>query len=182
MEAMQARGAGAVGNEDESTSAAPAVCPTNRLISGLAQAAIVVEGDVGSGALITARYAQAQKRAAFAVPGSVYGAASRGPHRLLSESAEAMAVLTRVAEAIGLAIPARPASAREALSPAGASPEAQLLVTLGEDLVHIDNVVARPGFAAAQVAAALAVLEARGLVQAAGRRFARCGPGRAGHS
>jgi DNA processing protein len=59
----------------------------NRLISGLADVVVVAEGDVASGAMITARQAQAQGRPVFAVPGSIYAPGSRGTHRLLAAGA-----------------------------------------------------------------------------------------------
>src|SRR5205807_9455380 len=61
--------------------------PRNRLISALAQAVVVVEGGVDSGSLITARHAAVQGRPVYAVPGSVFSAASRGPHHLLVRGA-----------------------------------------------------------------------------------------------
>ena len=59
----------------------------NRLISGISRACIVVECDKGSGALITAKHAQAQGRGVFAVPGKVGEASSFGTLGLISDGA-----------------------------------------------------------------------------------------------
>ncbi len=60
----------------------------NRLISGLSLGTVVVEAAVKSGALITARFAQAQGRDVFAVAGSVIDPANEGTNRLIHDGAK----------------------------------------------------------------------------------------------
>lgn len=55
----------------------------NRVISALSDAVIVVEGDIDSGALITARFAIKQNKKLFAVPGSLGLRTSFGPNALI---------------------------------------------------------------------------------------------------
>ncbi|MBQ8908275.1 MAG: DNA-processing protein DprA [Clostridia bacterium] len=59
----------------------------NRIISGLSEAVIVVEGDLRSGSLITAEHAKKQGKRVFAVPGSVKDKGSEGPLLLLKNGA-----------------------------------------------------------------------------------------------
>ena len=59
----------------------------NRIISGLCQGVLVVEGAAGSGALITARRAIDQGRAVFALPGKIDESNSEGPNELIREGA-----------------------------------------------------------------------------------------------
>jgi len=65
-------------------------CPANfprrnRIISGLSLGCIVVESDLRGGAMITASCAHRQKRALFAVPGSIAQRTSAGPHALIRD-------------------------------------------------------------------------------------------------
>jgi DNA processing protein len=57
----------------------------NRILSAVSLGVLVVEGDVDSGALITARLALDQNREVFAVPGSIYAPTHRGANKLIRE-------------------------------------------------------------------------------------------------
>lgn len=151
--------------------------PRNRIISGLARAVVVVEGDVDSGALITAWYAAAQGRRVFAVPGSICAPTSRGPHRLLSRGARV--VEDPHALLAALHVPPGKVFRRETGEPLEPA-EARVLAVLEGQALHIDRVIERAGLSPSRVLGALAALEVRGLVrQFPGKNFARqpYGPG-----
>ncbi|MBE6662726.1 MAG: DNA-protecting protein DprA [Ruminococcaceae bacterium] len=59
----------------------------NRIISGMCQGTLVVEGPPGSGALITSSMAIAQGRELFALPGKVDDRNSKGPNELIQNGA-----------------------------------------------------------------------------------------------
>lgn len=96
----------------------------NRLISGLADAVVVIEAAWASGSLITARWAADQGRTVCALPGRVDHPLARGTHRLLREGAtlvespdEVLAELGLVAAA-GPEGPTGPAGPRDSPRPA----------------------------------------------------------------
>ena len=59
----------------------------NRMIAALSHATLVMEADVRSGSLITARKAVDYGREVFSVPGSVLGGNHAGCHQLIREGA-----------------------------------------------------------------------------------------------
>ena len=59
----------------------------NLIISGLSRGVVVVEAEIRSGSLITARLAAEQGRDVFAVPGSPLDPRARGPNELLRQGA-----------------------------------------------------------------------------------------------
>jgi DNA processing protein len=74
----------------------------NRIVSGLADATVVVEGRERSGALQTARLAAAQGRDVLAVPGSLNQPTARGPLDLIRDGAQPVTRLEDVLEALGI--------------------------------------------------------------------------------
>lgn len=59
----------------------------NRIIAGLSQSVVVVEGAKESGSLITAEFAKEYGRQVYAVPGSIFSPMSEGPHQLIADGA-----------------------------------------------------------------------------------------------
>ena len=128
----------------------------NRIVSGLARAAVVVEARERSGALITADFALEQGREVFAVPGEITSALSAGTNALLGLGASPYTSPQDVLDALGI----------EALEPAapelGADAE-RVLARLREFAAGADELQRSTGLGAASLAAALTELELAGV-------------------
>lgn len=137
--------------------------PRNRLISGLSRAALVVEAGETSGALITVTFALDQGRDVFAVPGPIFARQSAGCNRLIRDGA----ALARSVDDLLVDLDLSAASVqREARAELPADPtEAALVLLLSSEPRHIDELGREAGLSAAATAAALAVLELKGLAR-----------------
>jgi DNA processing protein len=129
----------------------------NRVVSGLAQATVVVEARERSGALITADLAVEEGREVFAVPGEITSALSHGTNALLRLGAAAATSAADVLEAFGLA-PTEPEPPE--LTPAAGA----VLSRLREGPHSADELVRALTLDAGAAAAALAELELHGLL------------------
>ena len=132
----------------------------NRIIAGLAEAVVVVEAPDRSGALLTAAAATAIGCELYAVPGPIDAMASRGCNRLIADQ-QAILVTSSASllRQIGLARGERPPTVNSL-----SEVEGQILRHLLERSGSIEELVDRIRQPAASVASALAMLEARGLV------------------
>jgi DNA processing protein len=139
----------------------------NRILSALSLGVLVVEGDVDSGSLITARRALDQNREVFAVPGSIYSPTHRGPNQLIRDG-EAKLVTTAedILEELNLTMATQQLELREAV-PVDPT-EATLLRVLSSQPIHIDEVQRASGLPIAAVSGALALLELKGMVRQVG--------------
>jgi DNA processing protein len=146
----------------------------NRIIAGLAQGCLVVEAAVQSGSLITARQAVEAGREVFAIPGSIHSPQSRGCHALLRQGAKLVESAEDVLEEL------RPLGAPAAQAEPVDAPHQQqaLLDAMGFDPVSLDALMARCGWPAAELSAALLELELDGqLARLPGQLFQRRGQG-----
>jgi DNA processing protein len=129
----------------------------NRIISGMAQACLVVEAALQSGSLITARLANEQGKDVFAIPGSIHSALSKGCHALIKQGAKLVDTVHDILEELHIATSAPVAAARH-------SEAHPLLSVMGYDPCDVDTLAARSGLPAAEVAVLLTRFELDGSI------------------
>jgi len=153
----------------------------NRVISGLADATVVVEAPARSGALITASWALEQGRECFMVPGPIGAPASAGCLSFLREfpnAARIVAGIPQLIDDLGLAdhLADTEVSSRSVAALADLGDAAR---RLGRELTKgrstVDELVAATGWPVASVLAGLTLLERRGLALGVHGRFRPAG-------
>ncbi len=139
----------------------------NRIMVGLSLGVLVVEGDLKSGALITARQALDENREVFAVPGSIYSPTFRGTNWLIQAGqAKLVSRVEDILEELNLTMATHQMEAKELL-PADET-EGRLLRHLTSEPIHIDDVRRESGLDIATVSSALAMMELKGMVRQVG--------------
>ena len=155
----------------------------NRLISGLADATIVVEAGERSGALITAGWALEQGRPCFMVPGPVDSPQSAGCRRWLREYPDEVRIVAGIPELVhdlGLgggaghpAVAGRPTLEAELIELGAAARSVALELVRGRTTV--DELVSATGHEVATALGALTLLEMRGLATGVYGRYRPAG-------
>lgn len=139
----------------------------NRIMVGLSLGILVVEGDVKSGALITARQALDENREVFAVPGSIYSPTFRGTNTLIQQGhAKLVTQVEDILQELNLTMASHQMEAKEVLP--DDEKEARLLRMLTNEPIHIDEMRRECGLEIEDVSSALAMLELKGMVRQVG--------------
>lgn len=145
----------------------------NRIMAGLTEMTVVVEGTSSSGSLITAAFAADLGRDVGAVPGQVTSALASGPNALLVDGALVVRSAADVIEAL-YGPGGSPAPARERPAVSLQPRLASLLAAVERGDGSIDS-LAQGGMPVSDALAGLTELELMGLVRrAAGARYIRC--------
>jgi DNA processing protein len=149
----------------------------NRLISGLSLGCLVVEANIDSGSLITARLATEQGREVFAIPGSIHSPVAKGCHQLIKQGAKLVENTQDILEEIKNLLPEiSPTGLMEKVVPDTAtSPEVNTALTLmGFDAINFDVLQQRTALTTEALSAMLMVLELEGKITVlAGNQYQR---------
>ena len=136
----------------------------NRLISGLSLGVVVVEASERSVALITADFALEQNREVFAVPGNINSATSAGTNNLIKQGAKIVNRVEDILEEFPCMLQSRE-KRRQRVNGAGRKTEDKVLRMIGQQPVHIDDLLSESGLRINQLNALLTHYEVEGLIQ-----------------
>src|SRR5204862_8095698 len=146
----------------------------NRIISGLSRAVVVIEANLKSGSLITARAALEQGRDVLAVPGNVLSGRNRGNHALLRDGAKIVESADDILEELGMLDRPREAPKGDGLPFPAAFPDPVLASLTPGEPSDLDAIAERSGLPPAKLLPRLFELELRGsIARVGGGRFVR---------
>lgn len=149
----------------------------NRLISGLSLGCLVVEANMDSGSLITARLATEQGREVFAIPGSIHSPVAKGCHQLIKQGAKLVENTQDILEEIKNLLPeVSPTGLMEKVVPDTATSQEvnTALISMGFDAINFDVLQQRTALTTEALSAMLMVLELEGKITVlAGNQYQR---------
>ncbi len=149
----------------------------NRLISGLSLGCLVVEANIDSGSLITARLATEQGREVFAIPGSIHSPLAKGCHQLIKQGAKLVENTQDILEEFkNLLTEISPTGLMDkAALESTTSPQANTVLTLmGFDAISFDVLQQHTALTTEALSAMLMMLELEGKITVlAGNQYQR---------
>jgi len=142
----------------------------NRIISGLSKGVFVVEAQLRSGSLVTAKYAIEQGREVFALPGAVGNPGCEGPHWLIKQGATPVTAAEEILENLQYGLSWLPDETQNRLYSVDqeevALPFPELLANVGDEVTPVDVVAERAGQPVPVTVAQLLELELAGWIAA----------------
>jgi DNA processing protein len=134
----------------------------NRIIAGLSAGVLIVECDLKSGALITAKCARDENRTVYAVPGSIHAINSLGPNNLLKDGAKPVTEGLDIIQDLNLKITLKEAPQGFA----SLTPQEQIVLSIiSRDPLLADDIIAGLDLDPSVTTASLTFLEMKGYIK-----------------
>lgn len=135
----------------------------NRIVSGLSDAVLVIEGAEESGTLLTAGHAAEQGKTVFAVPGQITSPLSAAPHFLLKNGARIATEAKDILDELDINVKVDKEKIRQILP--DDPEEKKILDILINEAFHLDELVRITGGKTSEISARLTIMEMKGLVR-----------------
>lgn len=132
----------------------------NLIIAGLSVGTLVIEGEIKSGALITAKFALEQNRSVFALPGSIFSLNSAGPNWLISQGAKLTSSANDLAEELNINLESKHMGTKN-LSPI----ESEIIRALTLEELSASELSQKINIESSIINSTLTYLELKGLVK-----------------
>ncbi len=151
----------------------------NRIVAGMTQGSVVVEANLNSGALITARFANDYGRQVFAVPGRIDSPRSKGCHNLIKNGAKLCESAEDILDEFEYLFPVSnqppsPAETGELPGIALSDEEAKVMDLIGREELSVDDIIRQSGLTASKANVVLLGLQMKKIVrQLPGRVYVR---------
>ena len=135
----------------------------NRIISALANAVLVVEGSLNSGAMLTAKFAIEQNKPLFALPGNINNRNAQGPNLLIRQGASLVSSANDLLKDLGLVTSVKE---QMELIPELSSDEQTLydILSSAQKELTFDEFMLKTGLGFGKLSTILLNLELKGLV------------------
>ncbi len=143
----------------------------NRIVSGLSDAVVVVEGAEKSGTLLTAGHAAEQGKTVFAVPGQITSPLSAAPLYLLRNGAKIATSVKDILDELDLQIKVDKEKIQKIVP--DTKDEEKLLEILRNEALHLDELVRISGCQTSEISARLTIMEMKGMVKNLGKGMYR---------
>jgi DNA processing protein len=135
----------------------------NRIMAGLSDAVLVIEAEIKSGTLITARLATEYNRDVLTIPGSIFSKTTEGPHMLLKQGATPIRNATDILDALHIAyLEGENISAKKYKD---VTPEEQKIIETLSHPMSKDELIKKLDLPTNQVQGILMMLEIKGIIK-----------------